>query len=189
MAFKQNLPLLALAGFLALAGIAALVFLAPTDEELLMEAAMKHASTLGTVVHLELHGTVADIQLESGNPVHAQFVKRKGKWEFSIDVFKEFERHIADPDVERATFDRLGRLLFKRFRTPEVKFKAKGMEKKFSVMRAATGLHGSVTFFFSYPKRGEVQPRGQYIERFAYRDSRWEFEGRMGTLLDAVPPR
>ena len=189
MAFKQNLPIAAAAGFLVVAGIVAMVFLGPTDEERLQEAARRHAATLGPVMDVQMHGTIADIFLETGEVVYAEFAKQGSEWAVSKDLFKDFERRIGDPSVEREMLDRLARRLNKRFRTPSVKFQTQGMRKTYHMGRGPSGLGGQVTISFAYPKVGEVQRGGMYIERFLYAEGRWEFDGQMGSLLDRTPGR
>ena len=191
MAIKQNLPIAAILVFLVLAGLAALVFLGPSDEERLREAAIEWGRTKGPVLHdgLALHGTVADLALANGKTFFADFEKRDGKWVFVRELTEDFGTHLAKPSVEEGLLNRLGERLHQRFRTPNITFQRKGMQKRFVLTRDRRDVLAKVELVFSYPKSAKGPPAGLYVEHYLYKEGRWERQGRLGSLMDAAPRR
>jgi hypothetical protein len=178
VAFKQNLPA-AILVLLAAGTGAAVWFLRPGSEDLLLQAAQEYARGLGPVADLRLFGPVADIALADGRVVHAEFAFRDGRWQFSRDLFQELENEIRASEGE--ILRRLGQRLADRFREP-VTVK-EGLRYEFSTAREGDLLLGRCLISFRYPSGRS----GRYLETFRYVEGRWNSDGP-GALYDALPP-
>ena len=185
MAFKQNLPLLAGGGLVAAGLIALAVLVQRPEEDLVREAAAKYAATLGAVQDVRVHGTQADITV-AGRPVlFAEFALQGGAWAFSKDLGADFEALMRDPATSGAVLQRLAQRISDRLNV-SVKVK-EGLGYAYSVSRDAQELVGQVEVRFAYPKQGERQMLGRYLESFRYAGGAWQSQG-VGALLDRVPP-
>jgi len=166
VSIKQNIPLLVLAALLV-GLVVALVVLRPPEQDRIRAAAEAYAQSLGSVRRMEIHGTVADIEIADHPIVFAEFIKRDGKWEFSRDLGQEFERAMKDPALQKAILERLGQRIADRFlETVTVK---ELMKYEFHVAREESGLVGLVNVPFSYPSGKS----GRYLETFQYENGSW----------------
>jgi hypothetical protein len=179
VAFKQNLPVLAL--FLIGAGIVLFVIvLQPSDEDRLREAAREYAQTLGPVRDVTLTGTLAEITLTTNKTLFADFEKKDGRWVLARDLFKEFEQTVKAQDNE--VLRRMGERLAARFNTT-VTVK-EGLRYEYEVARDAGGPVGHLVVFFRYPNGAS----GRYVETYRYAAGRWASQGA-GRLFDQIPAR
>lgn len=190
MAFKHNLPIPVIALVLVVAAIAALViFHRAPEEDQIRQAVDQYVATLGPVHHLEIHGTVADIIAGDQNTlIYAEFENRNGSWTFARNLAEEFSKSMKDPEVQKGVFVRLGEKVGQRFQQ-SVAFKREALDLQFGLLRdrEMDKLLGRVSVNFAYPKVGEVQKRGQYVENFEWKDGRWQSWGP-GALFDKVGP-
>jgi hypothetical protein len=188
VAFKYNLPIPVLILILIVGAVAALVlFHSPPEEDQIRQAVEKYVATLGPVRQMEIHGHVADILTESGRLVYAEFEKKDGAWTFSRNLAEEFSKTMKDPDTQKAVLQHLGEKVSQRLQAP-VTIK-EGLDFRFELKRdlEQDKLLGSCTVGFAYPKVGEQQKRGQYVENFEWKDGRWRSWGP-GALFDRVGP-
>jgi hypothetical protein len=187
VAFKHNIPLPALIFALIAAVLGGLVlFHRPPDEDLLRQAAEKYVATLGPVKQLELHGSVADILLDSGRLIYAEFEKRDGTWTYARNLAEEYSKAVKEPETQNVVRRHLGERISQRFQST-VKFSDEFGEFKYELARDLSSdvLVGSCTVNFSYPKVGEKQQKGMYVETFEWKDGKWQSAGP-GSLFDAV---
>jgi hypothetical protein len=186
VAFKQNLPVLAVLVALGAVG-GALLFLRPPPEDRLKKAVEAHVATLQNVKGFGILGNVADVQLADGSVLFAEFAEKDGAWRFSKDLGEEFRRTMQDPAVQAAILNRLAQRLAARFNT-EARVK-EGVGYEFLLLREDDGrLRGNVTVSFAYPN---TQKRGKYIETWRYADGAWSNSG-VGSLYDfslPAPPK
>jgi hypothetical protein len=180
--FKQKTPLSLAVGAATIAATLFL-FVRPPDEDLIRRAVNQYAATLGPVREIAIHGTLADLLLQDGRIVYAEFARKDGEWAFSKELGREFERVMNDPAVSGQILQRLGEKLGKRFRA-EVTFK-EGLEIQHQISRDKDGLAGLCRIGFAFPKVGEVQKRGQYLETFRRQDGQWTSSGP-GAIYDYV---
>jgi hypothetical protein len=183
VAFKQKIPVLAGAAVL-LGGLLVLLLLArPPAEDRLLADARRHASSLGTVRDITLHGPIADVLMEPGDrSLYLEFAWRGGEWVFVKDVGREFVDTLRSPEKEREVLNRLGQRLSDQIKAP-VTLK-EGLQVDLQVARDEYGLAGQYLVRFAFPKAGEVDPqRGRYLETYRYRDGRWDLEGTTGRLM------
>jgi hypothetical protein len=178
VAFKQNLPLLAVV--LAVGGVAGTVlFLQPPPEDRLRKAVTAHAAALPGVQGFDLFGAVADFRRADGTVLHLEFAEKQGEWAFSKDVGKEFAEILQSPSTQEKILNRLAQRLANRFNA-EVRVK-EGVKYEHLLLREADGrLRGTVTVGFAYPN---PEKRGKYIETWRYEDGRWSNSG-IGSLFD-----
>jgi hypothetical protein len=189
VAFKHNLPIPALVLVLIAAAVAAVaLFLRPPEEDLIRQAVDRYVATLGPVRELEIHGTVADILTENGRLVYAEFENRNGTWTFARNLAEEFSKTMKDPEIQKGIFFRLGEKVSQRFQT-SVTFKEEAIDFQYRIERdrQLDMLVGRCSVNFAYPKVGETQRRGQYLENFEWKDGRWQSWGT-GALFDKVGP-
>ena len=187
MAFKHNIPLPVLIFGLLAAVLAGLVFFhTPPDEDLLRQAAEKYVATLGPVKQLEMHGPVADILTDSGRLIYAEFEKRDGTWTYARNLAEEFSRTVKETETQNTVRKHLGEKIAQRFQSG-VKFSEEFGEFKYELGRDPSGdaLVGSYTVKFAYPKVGEKQQKGMYVEQFEWKDGQWRSTGP-GSLFDSV---
>jgi hypothetical protein len=191
VAFKQNLPIPVIVLLLLVAATAAVVvFLQPPEEDQIRQAVERYVATLGPVQQLEIHGTVADIIAgEKGTLIYAEFEKRDGAWTFARNLAEEFSKAMKDPETQRGVQQRLGEKIAQRFQS-SVSFKQEApFDVRFELVRdrELDKLIGKCTLSFAYPKVGDQQRRGQYVENFEWKDGRWQSWGP-GALFDRVGP-
>ena len=190
VAFKHNLPIPAVAFVLLAAAIAGLfIFLQAPEEDQIRQAVDRYAATLGTVHDLQIHGNVADIIAGDRNTlIYAEFEKRDGTWTFARNLAEEFSKTMKDPETQKGIFLRLGEKVSQRFQT-SVAYKQEALDFQFGLARDGEmdKLIGKVSVNFAYPKVGEIQKRGQYVENFEWKDGRWQSWGP-GALFDKVGP-
>ena len=188
MAFKHNLPIPAAVILLIVAALAGLYFfLEPPEEDQIRQAVDRYAATVGPVKQLEIHGTVADILTEGGRLIYAEFEKRDGAWTFARNLAEEFSRSMKDPELQRGVLQHLGERVSQRLQVP-VTFK-EGLDFQYTLYRDRElgKLVGKCTVPFAYPKVGDQQRRGQYVENFEWKDGRWQSWGP-GALFDRIGP-
>ena len=184
MAFKQNLPAV-VALSLLVAGLAALVFFLQTpEEERVREAAAKYGATLGALQDVQVRGHVADITVAGRSVLFAEFALVNGTWTFSKDLGAEFQRLMQDPATSAEILKRLAQRISDRFNMNVTV--REGIGYRYAVARDAQGLVGQVDLTFSYPKVGEKQMAGRYVEIFRYEEGSWRSQGP-GSLMDKVP--
>jgi hypothetical protein len=181
VAFKQNIPLLVLAALLV-GLVLALVILRPPEQDRIRAAAEAYAQTQGSVRKIEIHGTVADIELADKPIVFAEFIERSGKWEFSRDLGQEFERAMKDPALQKAILERLGQRIAERFLETVTVNQLKKYE--FHVARQDGALVGLVKVPFAYPSGKS----GRYLETFQYENGSWA-NFKSGALFDIGPQK
>jgi len=190
VAFKHNLPIPALALVLIAAAIAGLFFfLQAPEEDQIRQAVDKYAATLGTVHDLQIHGHIADIIAgEKNTLIYAEFENRDGTWTFARNLAEEFSKTMKNPETQKGIFVRLGEKVSQRFQQP-VSYKQEALDFQFGLSRdpEMDKLIGKVSVSFAYPKVGEVQKRGQYVENFEWKEGRWQSWGP-GALFDKVGP-
>jgi hypothetical protein len=188
VAIKQNLPVIAGFGLLVVGLVALVLFLRRPDEELVREAAATYAATLGPVKSVQVHGTIADIEVSNRRLLHAEFTQQGGAWVFSKDLGQDFERMMQHPSTSADVLRRLAQRIADRMNL-EVVIKDPP-HYQYSVARDAQGLVGQVLVLFAYPKIGETQRSGRYLETFRYADGKWQSQG-VGALYDqmAAPKR
>ncbi len=188
MAFKQKIPIPALVFALLAVGLGAVVvFHRPPDEDLLRQAVDKYVASLGAPPRqMEIHGTTVDLITADGRLVYAQFEKKNGEWAYARNLAEEFSRAMKDPAFQKQVRDHLAEKVANRFQAattvlPELS------QFEYSLARDLTEdvLVGSVRVGFSYPKTGDLQKRGQYIEQYRWQDGRWQSQG-LGALYDYV---
>jgi len=189
VAFKHNLPIPAVALVLLAAAIAAIVFfLQPPEEDQIRQAVDRYVARIGPVQQLEIHGTVADILTGNGRLIYAEFENRGGTWEFARNLAEEFSKAMKDGEVQKVVLLHLGEKISQRFQT-SVAYKQEGLDFRYELVRdrELNKLIGKVSVNFAYPKIGDQQKRGQYIENFEWKDGRWQSWGP-GALFDKVGP-
>ena len=189
MAFKHNLPIPAVALVLIVAALAAVaIFLQPPEEDQVRQAVDRYVATLGPVKQMEIHGTVADILTENGRLIYAQFENQNGTWAFARNLAEEFSKAMKDPEMQKGILSRLGEKVSQRFQT-SVAYKQEALDFQFQLVRdrELDKLIGRCSVNFAYPKVGEQQRRGQYLENFEWKDGRWQSWGA-GALFDKVGP-
>lgn len=189
VAFKHNLPVPIIALVLVALGIVALVvFHTPPDEDLIRQAVERYVAGLGPVKQMEIHGTVADIILaENGRLIYAEFEKKNGSWTFARNLAEEFSRTVKDPEVQKDIRQRLGEKVSQRMKA-SVTLK-EGIDLDYRLARDASSgsLVGQCLLRFAYPRVGDQQRRGEYLEDFEWKDGRWQSCGP-GALYDRVGP-
>lgn len=179
------MPVIAFALIAAVLG--GLVFFhRPPDEDLLRQAADRYVSSLGPVKQFELHGNVADIVTDGGRLVYAEFEKQDGTWTYARNLAEEFSKAVKEPEVQNTVRKHLGERIAQRFQS-SVKFSDEFGEFRYELARDLTNdeLVGSCTVHFSYPKIGERQQKGKYVETFEWKDRKWQSVGP-GSLYDSV---
>ncbi len=182
VAFKQNIPVVGLLLFVA-AVFLAWALLRPPPEDLLRDAALEWAQKNGPVADVRVRGTVAEIRsAPDARPQFVEFILQDGRWVFRRDLHQEFVRTVKEPAVEREIIERLGRKLADRYRVP-VNISS-GLQYEYAVDRDEQGIVGHYMLGFAFPKVGERQRRGRYIETFRHQDGRWTLEGA-GRLLES----
>lgn len=189
MAFKDNLPIPAIILVLLAGGIAALVFFhTPPDEDLLRQAVDRYVATLGPVRDLQLHGNVADIVTPQGRLLYAEFEKKDGAWTYSRNLAEEFTRAMKDPQIQQTVLRHLAEKVGNRLQST-VTISPDLSQFSYNLVRDLDQkmLIGTCTVNFAYPKVGETQRRGQYVENFQWKDGRWQSWGP-GALYDKVGP-
>jgi hypothetical protein len=189
VAFKHNLPIPALALVLLVAALGAVaLFLQPPEEDQIRQAVDRYVATLGPVKELEIHGAVADILTENGRLIYAEFENRNGTWTFVRNLADEFSKTMKDSEVQRGILTRLGEKVSQRFQT-SVAYKQEALDFGFTLVRdrELDKLIGRCSVNFAYPRVGETQKRGQYLENFEWKDGRWQSWGA-GALFDKVGP-
>ena len=190
MAFKHNLPIPAVALVLIVAALAAVaIFLQAPEEDQIRQAVDRYVATLGPVKQIEIHGTVADIIAgDKDTLIYAEFERRDGGWQFSRNLADEFTRTMKDPETQKGVLLRLGEKVSQRFQT-SVAFKQEALDFRYQILRdrELDKLVGKCSVNFAYPKVGDQQRRGQYLENFEWKDGRWQSWGP-GALFDKVGP-
>ena len=189
MAFKHNLPIPAMAIVLLAVVLGAVaIFLQPPEEDRIRQAVDKYVATIGPVQQLEIHGNVADIVTQSGRLIYAEFENRNGTWEFSRNLADEFSKAMKDPELQKGFLFRLGEKVSQRFQT-SVGFKQEALDFRYDLLRdrELDKLIGKCSVNFVYPKVGDKQRGGQYLENFEWKDGRWQSWGP-GALFDKVGP-
>ncbi len=177
MAFKQNIPVLAV--LLALAAVAGVfLFLRPPPEDRLKRAVTAHAATLQDARGFAIFGNVADLQFADGRVLHFEFLEEQGEWVPAKDLGADFQKTVNDPATLSQIMNRLAQRLAARFNT-DVKVK-EGTRYEHLLARDAQGLRGTVTVLFAYPND---RKRGRYVETWRYADGRWSNVG-VGSLFD-----
>ncbi len=177
VAFKQNLPLLAV--FMALATVAGIfVFLQPPPEDRLRKAVTEHVGSLPGAKDFLLFGAVADVRFADGSVRHLEFAEDRGAWAVSKDLAEDFKKTLQDPAVVAQVMERLAKRMAARF-SVDVRVK-EGTAYKYFLARDADGLRGTVTVSFAYLNE---QKRGRYVETWRYADGRWSNSG-IGSLFD-----
>ncbi len=171
-------------GLVAASLIALSVLVQRPEEDHVRDAAAKYAATLGAVQDVRVYGTQADITI-SGRPVlFAEFALQGGAWAYSKDLGADFEALMKDPASSAAVLQRLAQRISDRLNV-SVKVK-EGIRYAYSVFRDAQALVGRVEVHFAYPKQGEKQMLGRYVEAFRYAGGAWQSEG-VGSLQDKLP--
>ena len=179
VAFKQNLPVLAL--FLIAAAIVfSVIVLQPSEEDRLRATAQEYARTLGPVREVAVRGTLAEITLTNNRTLFADFEKKEGKWVLARDLFQEFEKTVKAGEGD--VLKRLGERLAARFNTT-VKVN-EGLRYEYEVSRDATGPVGSLVVSFRYGSGAS----GRYVEFYRYEAGRWTSQGA-GRLFDQIPQK
>ena len=190
MAIKHNIPIYALVLVLIVAGLAAVwIFLQPPEEDQIRQAVDKYVATLGAVKQVEIHGNVADIIAgDKDTLIYAEFERRDGGWQFARNLAAEFTKAMQDPELQRGFLTRLGEKVSQRFQT-SVAFKQEALDFRYQLLRdrELDKLVGKCSVNFAYPKVGDQQRRGQYLENFEWKDGRWQSWGP-GALFDKVGP-
>jgi hypothetical protein len=187
VAFKHNIPLPALIFGLIAVVLAGLVFFhTPPDEDLLRQAADKYVATLGPVKQIEIHGNVADILTDSGRLIYAEFEKLNGTWTYARNLAEEFSKTVKAPETQNVVRKHLGEKISQRFQST-VKFSDEFGEFKYELARdlSSDTLVGTCTVNFSYPKVGDKQQKGLYVETFEWKGGQWQSVGP-GSLYDSV---
>jgi len=187
VAFKHNIPLPVLVFGLIAAVLAGLVlFHTPPDEDLLRQAAERYVATLGPVKQFELHDNVADILTGSGRLIYAEFEKRDGTWTYVRNLAEEYSRAMKEPEVQTVILRHLAEKVSQRFHST-VTFNEELREFKFELARdlSSEALVGTCTVKFSYPKSGDSQKKGLYVETFEWKEGKWQSAGP-GSLFDSV---
>ncbi len=186
MAIKRNLPVLAGLGLAAAGVIALAVALRRTDDELVREAAAKHAAPLGPVIDIRVHGPVADITFASRPILFAEFKSDRGAWSFSRDLAADFQDAMKVPATQGEVLQRLAQRLADRFNM-SVKLN-EGLGYRYVLNRNEQGLLlGQAFVDFAYPKQGNRQQLGGYRESFRFEAGKWVPQ-LDGALFDRVPP-
>lgn len=183
MAFKQNLPAVAILATAA-AVVGLIVLLQPPDEDQLRQAAAAHLKGAGNVRDFKVVGEIVDVLRSDGSVSHLAFSKASGAWRFDRDLGKDFDAHMKDPAVGQGISERLGRRLVQRFNT-SLKLN-EGLQYAYRVFRDDRGVAGEVAVSFAYPEINGQRPRGRYVETFRWTAGRWEPQGS-GALFDAAP--
>ena len=190
MAFKHNLPIPVVALVLIVAALAAVaIFLQAPEEDQIRQAVDRYIATLGPVQQVQIHGTVADIIAgEKHTLILAEFEKRDGTWTFARNLAEEFSKAMKDPEVQKGILVRLGEKVGQRFQT-SVAYKQEALDFRYEITRdpALDKLIGKCSVNFAYPKVGDQQRRGQYLENFEWKDGRWQSWGP-GALFDKIGP-
>jgi hypothetical protein len=182
VAFKQNLPAVAI---LASAGLIVgfIVLLQPPDEDQLRQAAAAHVKTMDKVGGFEVRGEVVDVLRADGSVSFLAFAKRDGAWRFDRDLAQDFDTLMKDPAASREIVERLGRRIGQRFNTgvsvPQ------GLRYAYRVFRDPTSVVGEVAVSFDYPQAQGKPAPGRYVETFRWTSGRWENQG-VGALYDAA---
>ncbi len=189
MAFKQNIPVLAFIVAVAAAGVAFLIFIQPSEEDLtraheraIVEAAQAYVKDKGGTNNVTVFGDTAFVLLPDGRALHLEFKLKDGKWLFGKDLWEEFQKTASDPAVEAEILGRLAKRLQDRYRT-EVSFK-EGMRKSTTLERQEHALVGTVELHCSIPSGGGRHGL-RYAETFRYEGGQW-IADRVGILLDQV---
>ena len=183
MAFKQNLPAVAILGAAA-AVVGLIVLLQPPDEDQLRQAALAHLKGLEKVSDFKVVGETVDVLRSDGAVLYLAFTKASGVWRFDRDLGQDFDAHMKDPAVGQAISERLGRRLVQRFNS-NLKLN-EGLQYAYRVFRDPKGVAGEVAVSFAYPEVDGKRPRGRYVETFLWTGRRWESQGT-GALYDAAP--
>ena len=177
MAFKQNIPVLAV--LLALGAVVGVfLFLQPPAEDRLRKAVTEHAATFQGAQGFAIFGNVADIALPDGRVLHAEFVETQGGWKFEKELGEDFQKTMKEPATVSGIMNRLAQRLAARWNV-DVKVK-EGTGYEYLLTRDPDGLRGTVTVLFAYPNE---QKRGRYIETWRYAEGRWSNSG-LGSLFD-----
>jgi hypothetical protein len=189
VAFKHNLPIPAIILILVAAAIAGLVlFHSPPDEDLLRQAVDKYVATLGPIQEMQLHGNVADIVTRQGRLIYAEFEKKDGAWTCTRNLAEEFSKAMKDPEIQQTVLKHLAEKVANRLQVT-VTISPDLTQFSYNLQRDLEQklLIGTATVAFAYPKVGEIQRRGQYVENFQWKDGKWQSWGP-GALYDKVGP-
>ena len=171
VAIKRNLPVLAALALVAAGVLALAVALRRSDDELVREAAAKHAAPLGTVTDIRVHGPVADIEFSTRPLLHAEFRKDRGAWTFSKDLAADFEQRMKDPAASAEVLQHLAQKIADADKV-SVSLK-EGIGYQYRVIRNGEDLVAEVHVKFSYPRGGDRPGSGLFVEGFQYADGTW----------------
>jgi hypothetical protein len=189
VAFKHNLPIPVVVLVLIAAAIAGLVlFHTPPDEDLLRQAIERHVATLGPLKEMQVHGHVADILTRDGRLIYAEFEKKDGSWTYARNLADEFGKAMKDPEIQQGVLKHLAEKVGTRLQAT-VTISPDLSQFSYKLVRdlEQNMLIGTCTVGFAYPKAGDVQRRGQYVENFEWKEGRWRSWGP-GALYDKVGP-
>jgi hypothetical protein len=135
---------------------------------------------------MQLHGNVADILTENGRLIYAEFEKKDGAWTYSRNLAEEFTRAMQDPQVQQTVLKHLAEKVATRLQVT-VTISPDLSQFSYNLVRDLEQkmLVGTCTVAFAYPKVGDTQRRGQYVENFQWKDGKWQSWGP-GALYDKV---